>query len=406
MQASWSFNKQKGGAFMTTNTAVQTSAWVERVRALAPLVEKWRDAGEQERHVPGPLFEALRDAGVFRLSVAKAVGGAEVDEETTLRVIEALSQQDGAVGWNVMIASNAAVAATYLPAATLKEVYPVGPDTVIAGALLPKGEAIPVAGGFRLSGRWSFASGCHQAEWMAGASVVMSDGTPRLRPDGRPDIRVFFIRVEECDILDTWRTGGLRGTGSHDWRVSDLFVPEAQSFPILLDGPLEPGALYIKNFAAFAGPRVAAVALGIARDAINAFTALATAKTPALGASSLATQHTTHERVGRAEALLRSGRAFLYETVRELPYSSTWSEALNDDQRASVRLASTHAAQSAAEAVDLMFNAAGTTSIYESSRLERCFRDVHVTTQHISVATSNIEMVGQYLLGLGLQVRR
>ena len=134
--------------------------------------------------------------------------------------------------------------------------------------------------------------------------------------------------------------------------------------------------------------------------------ALAMTKTSVLAASTLATQHTTHERVGRAEALLRSGRAFLYESVRTLPYSPTWAEALNDDLRASIRLASAHAAQSAAEAVDLMFNAAGTTSIYTRSRLERCFRDVHVATQHVAVAPSNIEMVGQYLLGLGLQARR
>ena len=163
---------------------------------------------------------------------------------------------------------------------------------------------------------------------------------------------------------------------------------------------------YIRDFAAYAGPRVAAVALGIARDAIDSFTALAMTKTPILATSTLATQHTTHERVGRAEALLRSGRAFLYETVRELPYSPTWCKALSDDLRASIRLASAHAAQSAAEAVDLMFNAAGTTSIYTSSRLERCFRDVHVATQHVAVAPSNIEMVGQFFLGLDLQMRR
>jgi alkylation response protein AidB-like acyl-CoA dehydrogenase len=151
---------------------------------------------------------------------------------------------------------------------------------------------------------------------------------------------------------------------------------------------------------------VAAVALGIARDAIDTFTALAMTKTPALATSPLATQHTTHERVGRAEALLRAGRAFLYDTVRALPHSPNWSEELSDGLRASIRLASAHAAQSAAEAVDLMFNAAGTTATYTSSRLERCFRDVHVATQHVAVALSNIEMVGQYLLGLGLQARR
>jgi len=234
----------------------------------------------------------------------------------------------------------------------------------------------------------------------------MAQGTPRLRPDGRSDLRTFFLPVGDCEILDTWHTAGLRGTGSHDWQVTDVFVPEERSFPVLRDGPSEPGTLSARDFAAYAGPRVAAVALGIARDAIDAFTALAMTKTPVLATSTLATQHTTHERVGRAEALLRAGRAFLYETVRELPYSPTYSEALSDDLRARIRLASAHAAQSAAEAVDLMCNAAGTTAIYTSSRLERCFRDVHVATQHAVVAPSNIEMVGQYCLGLGLQARR
>jgi indole-3-acetate monooxygenase len=391
---------------MTTHTAVKTSEWVERARALAPVVAQWRDAGEQERHVPHPLFEALRDAGIFSMSVPTAVGGAEVEEATILQVIEEFARQDGSVGWNVMIASNAAIAASYLPAAALREVYRGGPNTVIAGALPPKGAALPVPGGFCLTGRWTFASGCHQADWMLGTSAVMAQGTPRLRPDGRPDVRTFFVPIGACEILDTWHTAGLRGTGSHDWQVTDVFVPEAQSFPVLFDGPRAPGSLYLRDFAAYAGPRVAAVALGIARDAIDAFTALARTKTPLLATSTLATQHTTHERVGRAEALLRAGRAFLYETVRALPYGPTWSEALSDDLRASIRLASTHAAQSAAEAVDLMFNAAGTTAIYASSRLERCFRDVHVATQHIAVAPSNIEMVGQYVLGLGLQVRR
>lgn len=391
---------------MTTNTAIKTSEWVERARTLAPIIEKWRDADEQERHVPRPLFEALRDAGVFKMSVPQAVGSAEVDEETIMQVIEELARQDGSVGWNVMIASNAAIAASYLPAATLREVYRGGPSAVIAGALLPQGAAIPVPGGFRLTGRWTFASGCHQADWMVGSSAVTVHGMPRLRPDGRPDVRTFFLPAGECEILDTWHTAGLRGTGSHDWRVADIFVPGEHSFPILRDGPPEPGALSTRDFVAYAGPRVAAVALGIARDAIDTFTALAMTKTPVLATSTLATQHTTHERVGRAEALLRSGRAFLYETVRELPYTPTYSEALNDDLRGRIRLASAHAAQSAAEAVDLMCNAAGTTAIYTNSRLERCFRDVHVAIQHAVVAPSNIEMVGQYFLGLGLQARR
>ena len=391
---------------MTTHTAGTTSAWVERVRALAPIVAQWRDAGEQERHMPRPLFEALRDTGVFTMSVPTAVGGAAVEQETIVQVIEELARQDGSVGWNVMIASGAAIAASSLPETGLKDVYRRGPSTVIAGALLPTGAALPVPGGYRLTGHWTFASGCHHADWMLGSSTVMAQGTPRLRPDGSPDVRAFFVPVEACEILDTWHTAGLRGTGSHDWQVADVFVPQDQTVPMLRDGPSAPGSLSLRDFAAFGGPRVAAVTLGIARDALDTFTALARTKTPVLATSSLATQPTTHERVGRAEALLRAGRAFLYETVRTLPHSLTDCGELTDDLRARSRLAGAHAAQSAAEAVDLMFNAAGTTAIYASSRLERCFRDIHVATQHVAVAASNIEMVGQYSLGLGLQWRR
>jgi indole-3-acetate monooxygenase len=390
---------------MTTDTAVERGEWVERARALAPIVAQWRDASEQERHMSHPVFEALQDAGLFALAAPRALGGAEAEDETIVHVIEELSRQDGSVGWNVMIASHTAVIASYLPAKTLREVYRGGPSTVVAGALPPKGAAIPVRGGFRLTGRWPFASGCHQAEWMFGPSTVMEDRRPRLRPDGRPDIRGFLLPVADCHILDTWSTAGLRGTGSHDWQVADLFVPEERSLPLLFDGPSEPGAFSFSSIV-YAFPSVAAVALGIARDAIDSFKVLAATKTATLATSPLATQHTVHERVGRAEALLGSGRAFLYETVRQLPPSPNWSEDVSDEVRARVRLASTHAAQTAAEAVDLMFNAAGTTSIYASSRLERCFRDVHVATQHVAVAPSNIEMAGQYFLGFGLQVRR
>lgn len=391
---------------MTTDTAARTNEWLEQVRNLAPIVASWRDTGEQERRVPRPLFEALRDADVFRMSTPGTVDGSEVDEMTALLAIEELSRQDGSVGWNAMVASNTATIASYLPAVGLREVYRRGPSTVIAGALLPKGAANPVPEGFRLTGRWTFASGCHQASWMVACSTVMEHGKPRLRHDGRPDVRSFFVPVARCEILDTWRTAGLCGTGSDDWRATDVFVPNELSFPILFDGPGEPGALFVRDFASYAVARVAAVSLGIARDAIDSFMMVARAKTPTVATTTLANQHTTHERVGRAEALLRAGRAYLHDTVRGLPYTPTWSMVLSDDLRAAIRLAGAHAAQNAAEAVDLMFNAAGTSGIYSTSRLQRCFRDVHVANQHINVAPSNIEMVGQHLLGLGLQFRR
>lgn len=382
------------------------SEWVERARALAPAVAEWRDAGEQQRHIVRPLVDAIRDAGLFGLAVPRALGGADAGHETILEVIEELSRQDGAVGWNVMIAAQSAVVASYLPEKALREIYGAGPSAVIAGALPPRGTAVPVPGGFRLSGRWGFASGCHHADWLIAPGTIMAGDAPRLRSDGSPDTRVFFVPAAACEILDTWYTAGLRATGSDDFRLADVLVPEQRSFPLVPAGPAAPGALSVAGFLSHIAPSFAAVALGIARDAIDAFKALAVTKTPARGASTLATQPTIQERVGRAEALVGAARSFVYETARGLPLNPSAAGEIGDEWSARVRLASAHAAASAAEAVDLMFTAAGTTSIYATSRLERCFRDVHIVTQHVAVAPSNIEMVGQYLLGQGLQIRR
>lgn len=389
-----------------TTPPVARETWIERVRALAPAITSCRDAAERERRLPAALVEALSAADLFALAAPRRVGGAEVGRETLWQVIEELSRLDGAVGWNVMIAANAATVVSYLPDPALRQVYGGGPNTVIAGAVIPKGAAKPVRGGFRLSGRWPFGSGCQQAGWLGGGAAVVADGSPHLRADGRPDIRMFVLPRGDAEILDTWHTAGLRGTGSHDWQVNDLFVPEEFAIPMLFDGPRQAGAIYARDFLSASTPGVAMVALGIARDAIDTFTALAGAKTPAMGSTPLAKQHTVHERLGQAEALLGAARAYLYEAARALPESPDFSLPIDEERSARVRLASAYAARSAAEAVDLVFNAAGTSGLYASSRLERCFRDVHAAVQHAAVAPSNVEMVGQYLLGLGLQSRR
>jgi alkylation response protein AidB-like acyl-CoA dehydrogenase len=209
----------------------------------------------------------------------------------------------------------------------------------------------------------------------------------------------------DCEILDTWFTTGLRGTGSHDFQAFNVFVPAARCVQMRPTGPNEPGVLSMRNAFARAAPLVAAVGLGVARAAIDAFVELASGKTPHAGTTSLARQQTTQERVGRAEALVRSSRAYLYETVRASS-ALALGEGATEQLSAEVRLASAHAAHCAAEAVDLMFRAGGINALYSSSPLDRCFRDVHMVTQHIQVAESNIEMVGQYFLGLGLQLRR
>ncbi|HEY1295284.1 MAG TPA: acyl-CoA dehydrogenase family protein [Chloroflexota bacterium] len=387
--------------------ARQSRTWLDRARAVAPVIAEWRDAADQHHHLPEPLVDSLARADMFTLAADREVGGAEVRDERLVRVVEELSRHDGSVGWNVAIAATTAIIATHLPNGSLQQAFATDPKrTVFAGGLLPKGTAEALGDGFRLNGRWTFASGCRQANWFFAPSVVVADGEPRLRADGHPDIRVFCVPTSACEILETWDTLGLRGTGSHDVEIKDVLVGEEWTFPIVLEGPGQPGAVHLANLLPYAAPAVAAVALGIARGAIDAFMRLALDKTPALGTVALVRQHTIHERVGRAEALLSAARALLYATVRELPRTGNWSAPVDDDLKARIRLASAHAAQSATDVVALLYTAAGTSSIFVGSVLERSLRDVHVVAQHAAVAPSNIEMVGQYLLGQGLQIRR
>ena len=370
--------------------------WLHRVRALAPLVEQYRDAAERERRLPQPLAAALREKGLFGLWVPRRLGGAEVDVETSVQVLEELSRLDGAVGWNVMIAANTSILWSNLEPQVARDMVRDQGRSVIAGTVTSgTGTAIAVPGGFRVTGQWPFASGCQQADWLVCVCHIGDDTTRNY---------TFVLPARECDILDTWDTVGLRGTGSHDFRVTDLFVPAGRHFPARGATSYEPGPLYNTSFYHLWGPNIAAVALGIARSAIDTFTAVAATKRSVRSPVVLAERESVQEKVGQAEALLRSARAFLYDTIRQ-----TWTLlaagcAVPAELTALNRLAASSAVDYAIASVDLVFNLGGTTSIYTRNRLERCFRDIHVVRQHAVVSVSGTIMAGRYFLGLGLGV--
>jgi alkylation response protein AidB-like acyl-CoA dehydrogenase len=380
---------------------------MERALDIEPLVEAYADVAEAERHLPGVIFTALQEADVFNFFKPLSLGGVRADLRDALDVIEELSRQDGSVGWNAMLGAASGLLAAYLPAAGAEVVYG---STVngIAGSFAPTGKAIPVEGGYRISGRWQFASGCENASWIVCGAIVMAGGSD-AELAGPPDVRLLFVQKSESEIVDTWFTTGMRGTGSQDFVVNDVFVPENRQFPfaMLQTGPeVDDGTAYYQPFLSIVSPLMAAVALGVARRAIEAFKELAMKKTPRAGTTTLANQHTIHERVGMAEGLVRSARAYLHDTARDVMETERRDGEAKTEMLAMARLAGAFSARRAVEAVDLMYEAGGGTSIYATSPLERCFRDAHMVTHHIAVAPSNIEMCGQYLLGLGLQTRR
>jgi alkylation response protein AidB-like acyl-CoA dehydrogenase len=389
---------------MTVSGEVNAVSFLDRARKIQPVIAEHRDEGERDRCLPQPSHEAMRDAGLYWLLLPEAYGGPGVDFVTTLLVIEEISRQDGAAGWNLMIGMQGGLFSDYLPASGATPIFE-GARSIVAGNFAPAGKAELVPGGYRLSGHWTFASGCRHANWLICGSVIIEGGRPRVGPGEVPEIRLMLVSANQATIIDSWYTGGMKGTGSNDFEVNDAFVPEDRAFlfPLLTVGPpRRPGIGYTQPFMLLAAPGMAMVALGIARDAIDSLKELAAEKTPTGATSRLLSQHVVHEKVGLAEALVGSARAYVLNASAQLAQTPQ----PGDDLAAQVRLASAYAARAAGEAVDLMYELGGGTVIYNRSRLDRCFRDIHTAAHHILLSPSNIEMVGQYHLGLGLQMRR
>ena len=373
--------------------------WLGRARTCGPIIQTYRDEAEQSRYMPRPLFEALREAGFFRLWLPRHFGGPEVDMWTLLHVVEELSRLDGATGWNVMIGTEGSAFAAYLPEETARELFAPA-HTVLAGSFQPKGVATPVAGGYRVSGVWPLASGCAHATLVAGACRVTGADGARTDPNGTPDLQVFVMPVSACEILDTWYTAGLRGTGSSDFRVTDAFVPQNRCFSLTQGPDAVPGTLYGAPLPVLFALPVSAVGLGIARAAIDAFLELAAGKVRLGGATVLAQDGMVQTAMGRAEAQLRSARAFALDVAEEMTRSTAAEGQISRETTALVALAAAQASESATEVVTMLFKLAGSSAIYTSSRLERCFRDVHMVTQHRATNVFNFETVGRHFLGV------
>lgn len=361
------------------------------------------DEIERGRRLPERLVREMAAAGLFRLCVPKRFGGGEADVTALIESIEAIAHADGAAGWCAMIAATTGVSAAYLEPETAREIYG-NADAVTGGVFQPRGFAEVVDGGYRVNGRWPFGSGCEHCEWLTGGSIVVEGGKPRMLPTGMPDVRMMFFPRAEVGIHDTWNVSGLRGTGSHDIEVVDAFVPAARSFSMLSDRPREPGPLYAFPIFGLLAVGVAAVALGIGRAAIDEFTRLAAEKTPTSGRRRLAERGVVQAEAAEATASLGSGRAYLREAAREAWQRAVDGGAIDVADRARIRLAATSATQSAVRAVDRVYEAAGGTSIYSASPLQRQFRDVHVITQHMIVARPTYELVGRLLFGLETDV--
>ena len=385
---------------------VDAQAVVQEAAGLQPVLRRYRDEIEREQRLPPALVEQLRAAGFYRLVIPRTLGGLQADPLTYLRVVELLAEGVGSVGWNLANNSIGQLVTLGLPDQGVEEVHGPGPATIAGTAVQGGGQAVPVAGGYRVSGRWQFGSGCQESSWMLGSFQVLDDGRPRLGPEGKSLYwRGVFPRAEAEIVPGSWDVAGLRGTGSFDWTVEDVFLPERRTMPhagIPLDNQWErwPGVTYALPTQCWVGPHHSAVITGIARAGIDALIELAGGKTPRGRTGMLCDNPQVQDAVGRADAILNAGRAYRTAMIAELWATVASGKDTTLEQRARCRLASVYAADSAREAMDLVYRHGGSTSFKRESRLAECWRDLHVVGQTVTIAPEWYPIGGRVYLGI------
>ena len=380
---------------------------VQAAAALQPVIRRHQEEIEREQRLPPALVEQLHAAGFYRMVIPRALGGLQVDPLTYLRVVELLAEGAGSVGWNLANNTIGQLVTLGLPDEGVHEIHGQGTPSVIAGtAVQGGGQAVPVDGGYRVSGRWTFGSGCQESSWMLGSFQILDDGEPRRRPDGGSLYwRGVFPRAEAEVVPGSWDVAGLRGTGSFDWTVKDVFLPERRTCPhvgVPLDNQWSrwPGITYALPSQVWVGPHHSSVITGIARAGIDALIALAVEKTPRGRTFRLCDNPQVQDAVGRADAILNAGRVYRSAMIAELWNTIAAGRETTLEQRARCRLASTYAADSAREAMDLVYRHGGSTSFKRESRLAECWRDLHVVGQTVTIAPEWYPIGGRAFLGM------
>lgn len=385
---------------------IDSQPLVREAAALRTVLRDNHDAIEREQRLPPALVERMREAGFYRMVIPRSLGGLQVDPLTYLRVVELLSEGVGSVGWNIANNGIGQLVTLGLPDDGVQEVHGAGVSILAGTAVQGGGQAVPVEGGYRVTGRWTFGSGCQESAWMLGSFQILDDGELRRRPDGGPAFwRGVFPRAEATVVPGSWDVAGLRGTGSFDWTVKDVFLPVRRTM-VHAGVPLDnqwsrwPGITYALPTQAWVGPHHSAVITGIARAGIEALIALAVEKTPRGRTGMLCENAQVQDAVGRADAILNAGR-----TYRGAMIAALWNSIANGaettlEQRARCRLASTYAADSARQAMDLMYRHGGSTSFKCESRLAECWRDLHVVGQTVTIAPEWYPIGGRALLGM------
>jgi indole-3-acetate monooxygenase len=379
-------------------TGQPDTSLIEAAREIAPIIREHSEEAERDRRLSRVALKALRETGLLRMTTPRSLGGLETDPVTRALVGEEIGRHDSAAAWTLENPLDWAFLCCRLPDDGAEEIYSNGADILIAGQFGRPLQATSTSGGYRISGRAPFVSNCYDADWILSMVVVDED-----QCGDEPEMRMVYFPREECEIIDTWDVMGMRGTGSNDILVTDVYVPTSRTFPFVPD--FEPGSHYRGPLYRFPVVGTAAAGiptpmLGVARRALDDVTQLARNKAPVASSGLLKERSSAQIQLGRAEAVLRSGRLLLLDTLNQ-----AWQRCLDGvphslEQRADLQLGMAHAMSSAVQAVDLACGIAGTTAFRATSPLERCFRDVQTMRHHVFASEQRYGTFGQVYLGV------
>ena len=372
---------------------------IDQAREWSDRLPEHSEDFEKNRRLPAEIASQFAESGFFHMLVPQEYGGFEVHPKTLVEVIKLIASGDGSAGWNVMIGATTGLLSASLSEKFAREIYGTGPGPLTVGVTAPLGRADKVDGGYQVTGRWPFASGCQNADWICGGSFIFEGDRQLINDKGAPDTHLMLFKTSEVDIEDTWYVAGLRGTGSHHFNVKEQFVPEGRS--VILGGRARiKKPLYQFPMLGLLALGVSAVSLGIGYHALDAFKDLAGVKKPTGSRKTLVERPLVQADVAKSIADLRSAESFIKEIIDEAWSIAKTGERLSTEIKASLRLAAVNATHRSVAAVDRLYQAGGGSSVYENSPLQQCFRDVHVTTQHIMVAPPIYEVAGRVELGL------
>jgi alkylation response protein AidB-like acyl-CoA dehydrogenase len=370
---------------------------LEAVRGLAPSIAARAPEIEAARRLPADLLADLVAAGAFRLLLPPSHGGIGADLIEAMMVVDELAAADASTAWTVMIGGGGWIDLTGLPRPTFDALYADGADVIVAGVINPSGSIQAVDRGYRVDGRWSFASGCEHADWIFADCV---EGVV----DGKPQLRIALLSPDEVVIEDTWYVSGLAGTGSHHFHVDGVVVDAERTFPTLDAVPCIDATIARVPPPQMLACFVASAAIGTAQGALDDIVALATGKVPLLADAPLAANPTFRLDLATADTVLHAARSLLSDAA-----ASLWATALDGaeptlEQRARVRAAAAWATDRAAAVVDTAYRAGGGSSLYVDSPLQRRLRDVHAITQHFLVRPDTMRTAGAILAGNDLDL--